>query len=336
MRKDQVVQIPIARITPDPENLRKVFDEEDLRSLADNLREHGQLDPIQVFERDDGNFDLWDGERRWRAAKIAGIDSMRAIVVPRPSPVDLLCRKISRSMQTRTLSYPEEVRALEEGLTALEVRHQPERWAWAAKRLGVTPSLLRERMRITNLTKTLRQQFEEGKLDYSVSQAVGKVEAPKLQEKIAEFVVKENLSDRFAVLQFIPAVLEDPKRSFMESYDVAKRNEKYRYAAPRKAEEIPPDIENRIDEMLSDFRKCLRWLEAAGRQDLISFLNPNNFNTRRVLATLRHLHQMIAAFMSAYQTRYGAAEAGLQKHRKKELPTAFRLLEADLKEKEKS
>jgi ParB/RepB/Spo0J family partition protein len=336
LTKDEIIQIPTAAITPDPENLRKVFDKEDLDSLADNLREHGQLDPIQVFRREDGSFDLWDGERRWRAAKIAGIESIRAIIVPRPSPVDLLCKKISRSMQTRSLSFPEEVHALEEGLTALSVRDQPKRWAWAARKLGVTPALLRERMRITNLTKTLRQQFEEGKIDYSVSQALGKVDDPKLQEKIAEFVVKEDVSDRFAVLQFMPTVLQDPKRSLMESYDIAKRNEKYRYAAPRKSEELPQDIENRIDEMLSDFRKCLRWLEAAGRQDLISFLHPTNFNTRRVLATLRHLHQMIAAFISAYQTRYGPAEAGPRKRNKKTLPTTLRLLEADLNKKKTS
>lgn len=335
MRKDQIVQIPIAKITPDPENLRRLFDEEDLGALAENLREQGQLDPIQVFQRHDGSYDLWDGERRWRAAKIAGIESMRAIVVPRPSPVELLCKKISRSMQTRSLSKPEEVRALEEGLSALQVLDKPEKWVGAAKKLGVTPALLRERMRITNLTKTLRQQFDEGKLHYSISQALGKLDNPKLQEKIAEFAVKEKLSNRFAVLQFIPTVVDDPQKPLMEIYDIAKSREKYRYAAPREREEIPPEIENRIDEMLADFRKCLRWLEAAGRQDLISFLNPNNFNTRRVLATLRHLYQMTAALMSAYQTRYGPVEGQVGK-KKRELPTALRLLEADLKENQKS
>lgn len=211
-------------------------------------------------------------------------------------------------MQTKTLTKPEEVRALEEALKALGVFNKSERWPEAARKLGVKTSVLQERMRITKLTPELRERFERGEMHYSVSQALGKIAEPKLQARLADFTVKENLSNRFAVLQFIPAVLEDPKRSLMESYDIAKNAEKYRYAAPRREEEVPPQIEMKIDDMLEDFRKTIRWLEAAGRQDLIAHLTPENFNTRRILETLRHLASMAGAFLSAYNNRYGSEE----------------------------
>jgi ParB family chromosome partitioning protein len=331
--KDQeIVDIPVAAIQPDPENLRKIFDQEELQALADNIKEHGQLDPIQVFERSPGTFDLWDGERRWRAVQIIGLPTLRAIVVARPSDVDLLCKKISRFMQTKTLSKPEEVRALEQGLKALGVFETPEKWASAAKKLGVRTSLLQERMRITKLTPELRAKFESGELDYSVSQTIGKIDQLPLQTKIADFVMKEKLNNRFAALQFIPKVLENPKRSLIESYDLAKSQEKYRYSAPRKKEEVPPQIELRIDDMLEDLRKCLRWIEAAGRQDLISHLTPENFNTRRVLTTLRQLNSMTTAFISAYGKRYGS-DGSVQETQQRRLTASSKLLE-DLKPKE--
>jgi len=333
MKDQQIIEIPVASVQPDPENLRKIFDQEELEALAENIKEHGQLDPVQVFERGPGTYDLWDGERRWRAAQLASLPTLRAIVVPRPSDVDLLCKKISRFMQTKALSKPEEVRALEQGLAALGVLNKPAEWARAAKKLGVKSSVLQERMRITKLPPELRAKFESGELDYSVSQALGKVDQVPLQKKIADFVQKEDITNRFAVLQFIPRVVEDPKRSLIESYDLAKREEQYRYSKPRKKEDVPPAIEMRIDDMLDDLRKCLRWLEAAGRQDLIAHLTPQNFNTRRIVTTLRHLNSMSSAFLSAYRQRYGDSESTGNVSTRPQLTGSAKLLE-DLKVKE--
>jgi ParB family transcriptional regulator, chromosome partitioning protein len=333
MKNQEIVEIPVASVQPDPGNLRTVFDQDELQALAENIKEHGQLDPVQVFERVAGTYDLWDGERRWRAVQLVQLPTLRAIVVARPSEVDLLCKKISRFMQTKTLSKPEEVRALEQGLKSLGVFDKPDKWPTAAKKLGVPTGLLRERMRITKLVPELRAQFESGELNYSVSHTIGKIEQAPLQKKIADFVIKEGVHDRFAVLQFIPKVLENPKRSLIESYDLAKSEEQYRYSTPRKKEEVPAEIEKRIDDMLDDFRKCLRWLEAAGRQDLISHLTPENFNTRRVLTTLRHVSSMSGAFISAYDQRYGGAESPRVTRPQRQLMGSSKLLD-DLKEKE--
>ena len=107
MTENPIVTIPIDQIKPDAGNLRQTFDEADIQSLAENIKEHGQLDPISVFKRGDRSYDLWDGERRWRACQLAKIPALRAIVVPKPTPVDLLCKKISRAMQTRSLTFPD-------------------------------------------------------------------------------------------------------------------------------------------------------------------------------------------------------------------------------------
>ena len=90
---DEIALIPVDQIIPDPENLRQAFDEDEIAALAENLVAIGQTDPVQVFRREDGTFDLFDGERRWRAARLAGLASLRAIVVPRPAAQELLVKK---------------------------------------------------------------------------------------------------------------------------------------------------------------------------------------------------------------------------------------------------
>ena len=105
-----IVQVPCELIKPDPENLRQEFDEDDLIDLGRNIAQVGQLDEITVFPIliDDstwaGFFDLHDGERRWRAAQLTNQSSLRAKIVPRPSSEDLTFKKVSRILQTRSLS----------------------------------------------------------------------------------------------------------------------------------------------------------------------------------------------------------------------------------------
>src|SRR5258707_13579782 len=111
MKQQQIVEISVASIQPDAENLRKIFDQEELQALEDNIKEHGQLDPIQVFEKIPGSYDLWDVERRWRAVQIAVLYKLRAIVVHRPSCSELPLKTISRLMLTQTLHNPDHITA---------------------------------------------------------------------------------------------------------------------------------------------------------------------------------------------------------------------------------
>lgn len=299
----EIIEIPVSSIVPDPNNLRKTFDEKDIASLAANMEQHGQLDPIQIFVRDSAadtlTYDLFDGERRWRAAKLAGMQTLRAVVIDRPSPAELTCKKISRAMQTRSLSFSEEVKALEEGLTALRVREHPQKWASAAHRLGVRPGVLRERMRVTNLSPRLRAQFDQGALDYTIAQSLGRITDKARQERLVKFILEERLSNRFVMTRFVSAAMEFPEKSPLELYDIARYRDRFRYAKPRE-EEIPQSTVDRLDEILADFRKCEGWLEAAARENLLGQLAESPLNLRRFLLRLHRLSGMIEGYLTVY------------------------------------
>jgi len=295
----EIVRIPVKKIVPDPENLRKTIDPDDIHTLAENIREHGQMDPIQVFRKGDGTFDLMDGERRWRAIQELRLKEINAIIVERPTEQDLLMRKISRVMQTRSLPFPEEVAALENGLRSLGVLELEKEWSIAAKKMGVKPGVLRERMRITKLSPQLREQFNAGKLDYTVAHNLGKIQDSKRQEEAEKFIREQSLSSRFVTTKFMETLLEYPGKSIWEIYDIAREREKFRYAKPR-AEEVPDDIIDKLDNILNDFRKCEQWFEAIHRNNIVEQLSDSRFNVKRLAEGIFRLRGFIDAFLKRY------------------------------------
>ena len=301
----EVLNIPVARIVPDPTNLRQMFDEAEIEALAENLVEVGQMDPVQVFERGDGTYDLFDGERRWRASKLAGLTTLKALVIERPSDTDLLLKKVSRVMQTKTLSFQEQIHALEEGLQALGARDDESHWPLAAKRLGVPTTVLRERMRVSRLAPELRNQFEQGKLDYTIAQSLGRVESKEKQQSLAKFIEESKLSNRFVTTGLIPTVLENPEKTPIEVYTLARQRERFRYAEPRK-EEIPATIVDKVDDVLADIHRVQGWLETISRDRMFEELAESPLHSRRLWMGIHRLRAMLDSFIRFQE---GGAEA---------------------------
>ncbi len=288
-----IITIPVSNIVPDLENLREQFDEEDIDTLAQNLTELGQLDPIQVFENGDGTYDLYDGERRWRAAQRAGLQHLAAIVVPRPSPADLLCKKVSRALQTRKLTPQEEVAAMESALDVLGVLDKPHEWPRIARRLGISPQLLRDRMRITRLAESVRNEFEEGHLDLSAAQALGRLDDRARQVEVAKFIEKNQLHTRFVGTKFIEKLVKHPDKPVPEVYTIALSEQ--RTGVPVSSTPANPGtLADRLEEMLADLRRSESWLEASGREGLLAQLadRGDSLGSKRLLEAADRLGSM--------------------------------------------
>src|SRR2546428_4598047 len=113
--------IPVGAILPNPLQPRTHFDEQELEDLAQSIREHGLLQPVLVSQRRDGTFQLITGERRWRAAQLAGMPSVPAMVKEATPPASLAMALVE-NIQRRDLNPLEEAHAFrqlidEHGLT---------------------------------------------------------------------------------------------------------------------------------------------------------------------------------------------------------------------------
>lgn len=309
MEKAQlVVEIPTASIRPDPDNLRKSFDHDDIVTLGMNMKELGQLEPLKVFPNDDGTYDLLDGERRWRAASAVGIPTLQAIVEERPAKETLICKRISRALQTKGLSKQEEVRAIEEALKDLGIRDNPEKWSDYAEKLGGDLTKVRERMRVANLPSDLRKRFDAGELDYSMALHLARIPDPSKQREVTQFVTEHDLTARFAATQFIPKVLENPNIPLVAAYDLAHHEERWQYAKPTKTLISEQTTADKLDDLIGSLIKAEQKLEEAAASGDITEISVYEFYRDRLLARVNRLISVLNAFLRSFQAHFGPGQ----------------------------
>lgn len=301
-----VAEIPTASIRPDPENLRKSFDEEDIITLGINMKELGQLEPIKVFPNDDGTYDLLDGERRWRAASVVGIPTLQAIVEERPGKEVLICKRISRALQTKGLSKQEEVRAVEEALADLGIRDNPEKWSDYADKLGGDLTKVRERMRVANLPSDLRNRFDTGDLEYSMALHLSRISDSSKQNEVTQFIKEHDLTARFAATQFIPKVLENPDISLLAAYDLARHEERWRYAKPTKTLISEQTTADKLDDIIGSLIVAEQKLEEAAASGDITEISTHELYSDRLLAAVNRLINILNAFLHSFQAHYAS------------------------------
>ncbi|MFQ5695060.1 MAG: ParB/RepB/Spo0J family partition protein, partial [Terriglobia bacterium] len=128
-----VLKLPLDRIYPDPDQPRRTFPEESLEELAASIREQGVLEPIQVIATDQG-YQLLHGERRWRAARLAGLSWIPSIVYEQPlSDADRLTRQLIENIQREDLNDVDRAAALERLKDLLNAT-----WDEVAEKVGIT------------------------------------------------------------------------------------------------------------------------------------------------------------------------------------------------------
>ncbi len=154
-----LVELPVDAIRPNPGQPRTRFDEEALRELADSIREHGVIQPLLVSDDGSGRYVLVAGERRLRAARMAGLATVPAVVRERLDGRAELELALVENLQRRDLTPIEEARAFaalgrEFGLSQREI----------AERVGVDRSTVANALRLLKLPEEVQELVETGRL----------------------------------------------------------------------------------------------------------------------------------------------------------------------------
>jgi ParB family chromosome partitioning protein len=189
---EELRELPIELIAPNPKQPRRRFDEESLQALACSLGERGVLQPVLVRPRPGGSYELIVGERRWRAARMAGLQTIPAMVRPREDAESLELALIE-NMAREDLSPIEQARACaalvdELGLTREEV----------GRRVG------RSRVSVTNLERLLDlpeeaiELLQEGSLSEGHGRALLLAEDHGARRSLARAALREGWSVRTA------------------------------------------------------------------------------------------------------------------------------------------
>ena len=181
--------LPISQIEPYANQPRRHFDEEALQDLADSIREHGIIQPLTVRRLSSGYYQIIAGERRWRAARIAGLAEVPAIVIEAD---DRKMTELSliENLQREDLDPIEEAEGYK---TLMDNYHLTQEEA--AERVGKSRSAVANSLRLLGLCPEVRQMLQNGDLSGGHARALLPLKAD-LQLDAANLIVKQGLSVR--------------------------------------------------------------------------------------------------------------------------------------------
>jgi ParB family chromosome partitioning protein len=188
----ELAHLPVAQIHANPRQPRKAFDEEAVGGLAESIRAQGLIQPVVVRPRLAGGYELIAGERRWRAARTAGVETVPA-VVREADDRDSLVLGLVENVARESLSPVEEARAYailldEFGLSLGDV----------AARVGRSKPAVSNRVRLLELPDDVLELVSRGELTEGHARAVLAVPDHDDRRRLARRIVREGLSVRAA------------------------------------------------------------------------------------------------------------------------------------------
>ena len=172
---------------PNPNQPRKRFSPDGLEELAASIREHGVLQPLTV-RKVDGSFELVSGERRLRAARMAGLSEVPCIVID----VDGVCSSLLalvENLQRRDLDFLEEAMALDRLIHTYDLSQEE-----AARRIGKSQSAVANKLRLLKLSPRLLDRLRQNGLTERHARALLRLETEEQQWEVLEYVIDHHLT----------------------------------------------------------------------------------------------------------------------------------------------
>lgn len=179
--------LKVSQIKANPDQARKAFKEEDLKSLAQSIEDHGILQPLLVRKVKD-HYQIIAGERRFRAAKLAGLKGV-PVLVKDLSEEDAATVSLIENIQREDLNPIEEALAFQEMMKTYQLTQED-----LAKALSKSRSSIANTLRLLKLEEEVQDYLREGKLSFSHGRLLLKIKDPKAQVKKAREIVAQGTS----------------------------------------------------------------------------------------------------------------------------------------------
>lgn len=187
--KNDILEVRINEVEPNKDQPRKVFDEEKLQSLAESIKEHGMVQPI-VVRNEKNRYIIVAGERRWRAAKLAGLKTI-PVIVRDLSSREVMEIALIENLQREDLNPIEEAEAYQKlldeyGLTQEQV----------SKIVGKSRAAIANSVRLLNLAEEIKQMLSDGRITSGHARTLITITDPEKQKELADRIIEKNLNVR--------------------------------------------------------------------------------------------------------------------------------------------
>ena len=185
-----VRRVPINLVQPCPSQPRKAFDRDALESLAVSITANGIIQPLVVREKNGGQFELIAGERRWRAAQIAKLDTV-PVVVREATDAQVLEMALVENLQREDLNPIEEAMGFSLLIDAFGITQED-----AAQRIGISRAAVTNSLRLLKLPEEVQAHLRTGQLSVGHAKVILGLDDAAQQKLAAERVLKESLTVR--------------------------------------------------------------------------------------------------------------------------------------------
>ena len=182
--------ISINKIKSDSEQPRKAFDSEKIAELTESIKTHGIIQPLILRKDTEDRYVIVAGERRWRAAKLAGLKEVPAIIMEL-SDRDILEISLIENIQRQDLNPIEEAVAYKRLLNDFKITQED-----LSKRIGKSRVVISNTMRLTNLDSRVQQYLIEGIITEGHGKVLLSIDDGQIQYELAQQVIDEKLSVR--------------------------------------------------------------------------------------------------------------------------------------------
>ena len=187
--KDGTLMVKLSKVEPNREQPRKNFDEDSLQALAESLKQFGMLQPILVQNRGD-YYEIIAGERRWRAAKIAGLKEV-PVIVRELTDQEIVEISLIENIQREDLNPIEEAQAYKRLLTEFHLKQDE-----VAERVSKSRTAVTNSMRLLKLCDEVQKMVVDDMISTGHARALISIEDPEEQYLIAQKIFDEKLSVR--------------------------------------------------------------------------------------------------------------------------------------------
>ncbi len=190
--KSAYQQLPIYKVEPNPDQPRQDFDEEELQTLADSISVHGVIQPLTVRELPSGYYQIIAGERRWRAARLAGLSDVPVVIIEADDKKAMELALIE-NLQRQDLNPVEEALGYQTLINEYGLTQED-----AAKQVGKSRPAVANALRLLGLCPEVLEKLRRGELTAGHARAILTLKTEKKQLEAAQKIIALSLSVRQA------------------------------------------------------------------------------------------------------------------------------------------
>ena len=252
------VTLPLQKIEPNPLQPRKNFNPEELDSLADSIRMHGIIQPLTVRKLPSGFYQIIAGERRWRAARLAGLSDVPVVIIEADDKKAMELALIE-NLQRSDLNPIEEALGYQELMGTYEMTQEQ-----AAARVGKSRPAITNALRLLNLPEDMQNMLERGEMTAGHARTLLSFKNEDQMKAAARRVTMEGISVR--------ELEKMAKRANEEKPEKADKPAKRRIRYYDEAELALRDVLNRVVHISGTKKKAALTIEFYGEEDLKNLL----------------------------------------------------------------